>query len=95
MFVIKLLHKLARRVIDDGAVAARVDLVEHLADDARLARSGVAHDQEMLVLRIARDSQRELESSVLIPIPLPMTAAVNSFGFTSTGPLRRRRSAVA
>ena len=56
MLVVELLHELARRVIDDGAVTACINLVEHLADDARLTRPGVAHDEEMLVLRIARDA---------------------------------------
>ena len=60
MRVVELLHKLAGRVIDDGAVTSRIDLVEHLANDARLAAAGVADDQEMLVLGIPRNPQRQL-----------------------------------
>ena len=37
MLVIELLHELACRVIDDGAVAACIYLIKQLANDARLA----------------------------------------------------------
>jgi hypothetical protein len=43
-----------------AAVAACIDLIEHLANDARLARSGVSDDQEVLVFGVARNAQREL-----------------------------------
>src|SRR5580658_9126051 len=55
-FVVKLLHEFAGRVIDDGAVASCIHLVEHLANDARLAGTGVADDQEVLVLGVAWDT---------------------------------------
>src|SRR6266496_1744287 len=56
MFVVELLHKLARRIVDDGDIAACIDLIEHLADDARFARAGVSNDEEVLVLGIARNA---------------------------------------
>src|ERR1700678_724661 len=54
MRIVELLHEFASRVINNGAVAACFDLVEHLANDARLAAAGVADDQEMLVLGVPR-----------------------------------------
>ena len=60
MRIVELLHELAGRVVNDGAVAACFDLVEHLANDARLAGASVADDQEVLVFGIARNPQRQL-----------------------------------
>ena len=60
MRVVELLHELAGRVVNDRAVAPRFDLVKHLANDARLACARVADDQEMLVLGISRNPQRQL-----------------------------------
>ena len=60
MRVVKLLHKLTGRVVDDGALAALCDLKEHLADDAGFARAGVADDEKMLVLGVARNAQWQL-----------------------------------
>ncbi len=58
--VVELLHKLAGRVVNNGAITSRLDLVQHLANDTRLAAAGVADDQEMLVLRIPRNPQWQL-----------------------------------
>ena len=55
--VIELFHKLAGRIVNNGAVAAGVHLIKHLANDARLAGAGVTHDQEVLVFGIARNTQ--------------------------------------
>src|SRR6266496_3367499 len=44
------------RIVDDGDIAACIDLIEHLADDARFARAGVSNDEEVLVLGIARNA---------------------------------------
>ena len=49
MRIVKLFHKLAGGIVDDGAVAASVYLIKHLADDARLARAGVADNEKVLV----------------------------------------------
>ena len=57
MLVIELLHKFAGRIVNDCAVASGVHLIEHLANDARLAGAGVTHDQEMLVFGVARNTQ--------------------------------------
>ena len=51
VWVVELLHELAGGVIDDGAVAARIHLIEHLANDARFAGPGVADDQESAYFR--------------------------------------------
>src|SRR5271170_3410524 len=42
MWIVELLHELAGRVVNNGAVISRLDLVQHLANDARLAAAGVA-----------------------------------------------------
>jgi hypothetical protein len=66
-------------------------LVEHLANDARLAAPGVTDDQEMFVLSASRGMRKGIfESLVVIPMPSPATAFVNCLPFTRTGPLRRR-----
>src|SRR5208337_4411488 len=60
VLVVKLFHKLAGGIVDDGAVAASVHLIKHLADDARLARAGVADNEKVLILGVAWNPQRAL-----------------------------------
>src|ERR1700722_7565689 len=60
MRVVELLHELAGRVVNNGAVTSRLDLVKHLANDTGLAAAGIADDQKMLVLGIPRNPQRQL-----------------------------------
>src|SRR5260370_42642113 len=60
MRIVELLHEFASRVVNNGAVTSCFDLVEHLANDTRLAAAGVADDQEMFVLGIPRNPQRQL-----------------------------------
>src|SRR6266567_1633217 len=58
MRVVKLLHELAGRIVNDRAVSTRIDLAEHLANDAGLASSGIAYDQKVLILCVTGDAQR-------------------------------------
>src|SRR5580658_3972601 len=60
MWVVKLLHELASRIVYDGRVAACIYLIKHLPDDARFAGPRVADDQKVLVFGIAWNSQRQL-----------------------------------
>ena len=60
VLIVKLFHKLAGGIVDDGAVAARIHLIKHLADDARLARAGVADNEKVFILGVAWNPQRAL-----------------------------------
>ena len=46
--VVEPLHELAGRVVDDGRMAAALNLPEHLHDEGRLASPGVAHELDVL-----------------------------------------------
>src|SRR5258708_27908405 len=50
-FVIKTLDEFAGWVVDNGRVATRLHLAQHLHDDGRFAPTGIADDLEMLRFR--------------------------------------------
>jgi hypothetical protein len=52
----QLLHELTSRVVNDGALPSRRHLIEHLPNDAGLARTCVSHEQEVFVLGVATQS---------------------------------------
>jgi hypothetical protein len=59
-FRIEPLDELARRVIDDRGMSARLDLAEHLHNDRRLAAAGVADNLDVLVFAAFWDAQKVL-----------------------------------
>src|SRR2546427_11167772 len=56
-FVIKTLDEFAGRVVDNGRVATRLNLAQHLHDDGRFAATGIAYDIEMLSLGTLGNTQ--------------------------------------
>src|SRR5271170_4966523 len=89
-FIVEALDELTGRVIDDGRMAACLDLSKQLHDQGCLAGPGVADNLDVLVFGCPRKRSGSLQSSVLIPIPVPCTALLNCFGVTMTGPFNRR-----
>jgi len=57
-FVIKLLHKLTSRIVNNSAVASVPHLIEHLPYDARLAGTGITDNEKVLVFGVTRYTQR-------------------------------------
>src|ERR1039458_2755827 len=51
---VELAYKVHCRVVDDGALAALLDLAQELPDSGRLAASGVAHEHDVARLKAAR-----------------------------------------
>ena len=54
-----------RRIVDDGGVAAVLELSEKLANQRRFAGSGVAHDEQMARFDGARNRERRLHAKQL------------------------------
>ena len=54
--VVELRKELPRRVIDDGGIAARRDLLQELADEDRLPRAGVTHEEDVARLERPRET---------------------------------------
>jgi len=53
---VELAYKIHRRVVNDGALSALLDLAQELPDGGRLAASGVAHQHNMAGLKAARNA---------------------------------------
>src|ERR1019366_7612358 len=52
---VKLAYKIHRRVVNDGALSALLDLAQELPDGGRFAASGVAHQHDVARLKAARN----------------------------------------
>src|ERR1017187_593537 len=55
LWIVELAYKVHRRVVDDGALSALLDLAQELPDGGRLTASGVAHQQDVARLKAARN----------------------------------------
>src|ERR1017187_5081015 len=55
-WIVEFAYKVHRRVVNDGALSALLDLAQELPDGGRFAASGVAHQHYVAGLKAARNA---------------------------------------
>ena len=88
--VVKPLHKLAGWVVNDGRITPAADLPEHLEQSADLPAP--VSPMICMCCASARTGMRSIGfmSSVLKPMPSPLTVLLNCCGVSISGPFSRR-----
>src|ERR1035437_11064180 len=87
-WIVEFAYKVHRRVVNDGALSALLDLAQELPDGGRLAASGVAHQHDVTRLKAARNLIARPERKPLRPSLGPPQLEADSVRFPGPVPTK-------